>query len=86
MRRVLGLQVWPHRLSSGFPSDAIHVSGKTGTWPGIRNEVGVVEYAGGGRYAVAVFTTTERQAATAPEIDHAIGTAGRIAVDALRRG
>jgi len=86
MRRVLGLQVWPHRLASGFPSDAIHVSGKTGTWPGIRNEVGVVEYADGGRYAVAVFTTTERQAATAPEIDHAIGTAGRIAVDALRRG
>ena len=66
---LLGLQVWPHRLASGFPSDVIHVSGKTGTWPGIRNEVGVVEYADGGRYAVAVFTSTERQAATAPEID-----------------
>jgi beta-lactamase class A len=62
------------------------VSGKTGSWPGIRNEVGVVEYADAGRYAVAVFTTTERKTATPPEIDHVIGTAARIAVDALRRG
>jgi beta-lactamase class A len=86
MRRMLGLQVWSHRLASGFPLDAIRVSGKTGTWPGIRNEVGVVEYADGGRYAVAVFTATERKTATLPEIDHVIGTAARIAVDALRRG
>jgi beta-lactamase class A len=85
MRRMLGLQVWSHRLASGFPSDAIRVSGKTGTWPGVRNEVGVVEYADGGRYAVAVFTATERRTATLPEVDHVIGTAARIAVDALRR-
>jgi hypothetical protein len=37
-------------------------------------------------YAVAVFTATERKTATLPEIDHLIGTAARIAVDALRRG
>jgi beta-lactamase class A len=86
MRRMLGLQVWPHRLASGFPSDAIRVSGKTGTWPGVRNEVGVVEYEDGGRYAVAVFTATERRAATLPEIDAVIGTTARIAVDALRSG
>ena len=54
-----------------------------GTWPGIRNEVGVVEYPDGSRYAVAVFTATERQAARLPEIDH-VGTAARIAVDELR--
>lgn len=85
MRRMLGLQVWPHRLASGFPDDAIRVAGKTGTLPGIRNEVGVVEYADGGRYAAAVFTVTERRAATIPAIDAAIGSVARIAVDALRR-
>jgi beta-lactamase class A len=84
MRRILGLQVWPHRLASGFPSDAIRVAGKTGTLPGIRNEVGVIEYPDSRRYAAAVFTVTDRAAATLPEIDAAIGTVARIAVDALR--
>src|SRR4051812_42227758 len=33
VRRILGLQVWPHRLASGFPEDAVKTSGKTGTLP-----------------------------------------------------
>ncbi|GAA1419517.1 hypothetical protein GCM10009601_16460 [Streptomyces thermospinosisporus] len=57
-RRLLALQVWPHRLASGFPFDDVHVAGKTGTLPTVRNEVGVVEYPDGGRDAVAVFTRT----------------------------
>ncbi|WP_395573072.1 serine hydrolase [Streptomyces sp. BK79] len=84
MRRVMGLQVWPHRLASGFPFDDVHVAGKTGTLPTLRNEVGVVEYPDGGRYAVAVFTRTAQTAATLPAADAVIGTAARIAVDALR--
>lgn len=84
MRRVMGLQVWPHRLASGFPFDDVHVAGKTGTLPTLRNEVGVVEYPDGGRYAVAVFTRTANPAATLPAADAVIGTAARIAVDALR--
>ncbi|MET9715203.1 serine hydrolase [Streptomyces rochei] len=84
MRRVMGLQVWPHRLASGFPFDDVHVAGKTGTLPTLRNEVGVVEYPDGGRYAVAVFTRTANPAATLPAADTVIGTAARIAVDALR--
>lgn len=56
MRAVLNKQVWPHRLASGFPYDDVDVSGKTGTLPTLRSEVGVVEYPDGGRYAVAVFT------------------------------
>ncbi|MFF9456206.1 serine hydrolase [Streptomyces flaveolus] len=84
MRRILGLQVWPHRLASGFPFDDVHVAGKTGTLPTLRNEVGVVEYPDGGRYAVAVFTRTAHTAATLPAADAVIGTAARIAVDALR--
>ncbi|MFJ2948922.1 serine hydrolase [Streptomyces sp. NPDC087226] len=84
MRRILGLQVWPHRLASGFPFDDVHVAGKTGSLPTLRNEVGVVEYPDGGRYAVAVFTRTAHTAATLPAADAVIGTAARIAVDALR--
>ncbi|EPH44779.1 serine hydrolase [Streptomyces aurantiacus] len=86
MRRVLGLQVWPHRLAAGFPFDDVHVAGKTGSLPTLRNEVGVVEYPDGGRYAVAVFTRAARTAATLPPADAVIGTAARIAVEALRAG
>ncbi|WP_019629863.1 serine hydrolase [Actinomadura atramentaria] len=85
MRRMLGLQVWPHRLSSGFPFDDVRVSGKTGTLPTVRNEIGVVEYPDGGRYAVAVFTRALRPAAVLPQADAVIGAAARLAVEALRR-
>lgn len=84
IRRILGLQVWPHRMASGFPFDDVHVAGKTGSLPTLRNEVGVVEYPDGGRYAVAVFTRTANTAAILPAADAVIGTAARIAVDALR--
>ncbi|MBO1330268.1 serine hydrolase [Streptomyces sp. VRA16 Mangrove soil] len=84
IRRLMGLQVWPHRLSSGFPFDDVHVAGKTGSLPTLRGEVGVVAYPDGGRYAVAVFTRTVRTAAILPAADAVIGTAARIAVDALR--
>ena len=84
MRRVLGLQVWPHRMASGFPFDDVHVAGKTGSLPTIRNEVGVIEYPDGGRYAVAVFTRAAATAATLPAADAVIGTTARLAVDALR--
>ncbi|WP_419996310.1 serine hydrolase [Streptomyces boninensis] len=84
IRRLLGLQVWPHRMASGFPFDDVHVAGKTGTLPTARSEVGVVEYPDGGRYAVAVFTRAANPAATLPQADAVIGTAARLAVDALR--
>lgn len=84
MRRMFGLQVWPHRLSSGFPYDDVVVSGKTGTLPTIRNEVGVVEYPDGGRYAVAVFTRSPLPLAVLPQADAVIGTAARLAVEWLR--
>ncbi|MFC4050240.1 serine hydrolase [Actinomadura syzygii] len=84
MRRLFGLQVWPHRLSSGFPYDDVLVSGKTGTLPTLRNEVGVVEYPDGGRYAVAVFTRSLLPIAVLPQADAVIGTAARLAVETLR--
>jgi beta-lactamase class A len=84
MRRLFGLQVWPHRLASGFPFDDVQVSGKTGTLPTIRNEAGVVEYPDGGRYAVAVFTRSLSTAAVLPRADAVIGAAARMAVEHLR--
>nr|WP_221473337.1 serine hydrolase [Planomonospora venezuelensis] len=84
MRRLLGLQVWPHRLASGFPYDDVAVSGKTGTLPTLRNEAGVVEYPDGGRYAVAVFTRSYGTAQNQPRADAVIGTAARAAVEHLR--
>ncbi|CAM5643167.1 Serine hydrolase OS=Kitasatospora aureofaciens OX=1894 GN=GCM10010502_23850 PE=4 SV=1 [Kitasatospora aureofaciens] len=84
LRRLLGLQVWPHRLASGFPFDDVRVHGKTGTLPTLRHEVGVVEYPDGGRYALAVFTRAAATSITLPTADAAIGTAARLAVDALR--
>ncbi|WP_101783880.1 serine hydrolase [Nonomuraea indica] len=85
MRAVLNKQVWPHRLASGFPYDDVDVSGKTGTLPTLRAEVGVVEYPDGGRYAVAVFTRSFSPAVNQPRADAVIGTAARMAVDHLRR-
>ncbi|MEU4743858.1 serine hydrolase [Actinosynnema sp. NPDC023658] len=84
VRRAMGLQVWPHRLASGFPFDDVRVAGKTGTLPTVRNEVGVVEYPDGGRYAVAVFTRSASTAFTLPAADAVIGTAARLAVEHLR--
>ena len=83
VRRIMALQVWPHRLSSGFP-DGVVVAGKTGTLPGIRNEVGVVVFADGSRYAEAVFTRARSYAFQQPAIDAAIGAAARLAVESLR--
>jgi beta-lactamase class A len=83
VRRWLGGQVWPHRLRSGFVGDDVRVSGKTGTLPTIRNEIGVVEYENAG-YAVAVFTRAEDARSQVPARDAFIGFAGARAVGWLR--
>jgi beta-lactamase class A len=85
MRNVLRLQVWPHRLSSGFPDDDVLVAGKTGTLPPLRSEVGVVELPGGRRVAAAVFTRSHRASFSDPAADAVIGAAARLAVDHLAR-
>ncbi|MGH2758975.1 MAG: serine hydrolase [Actinomycetota bacterium] len=82
-RRIMYLQVWPHRLTAGFP-DGVRLGAKTGTLPGIRNEAGVAEYPDGKRYAVAVFTRSQVFADRRPEVDAAIGKAAYLAVEALR--
>lgn len=83
VRKIMGDQVWGHRLASGF-GDAVKVSGKTGTLWGVRNEAGVVEYPDGRRYAVAVFLRTASLGLRLPKADAAIGRVARLAVDHLR--
>jgi beta-lactamase class A len=84
VRKVMGQQVWPHRLTAGFAAD-VALAGKTGTLPSAHNEVAVVTYPDGSRYAVAVFTRSHRYDLRQPQLDRAIGLAGRAAVEALRR-
>jgi beta-lactamase class A len=83
VRDVMGRQENTQRLGSGFGDD-IEVAGKTGTLPSVRNEVGVVTYPDGRRYAVAVFTRSQSLADRNQALDAAIGTAARLAVEALR--
>jgi beta-lactamase class A len=84
VRRWLQLQVWPRRLRSGFPDDEMRTSGKTGTLPAVRDEVGVVEYPDGGRYSVAVFTRAEDARSRVPERDAFIGFAAATAAESPR--
>ena len=84
VRQTLATQVWPHRLAAGFPEDGVVTSGKTGTLPRLRNEVGVVEYADGGRYAVSVFTRSASASRKNAPADAVIGAAARAAVEELR--
>lgn len=83
VRTIMAQQIWPHRISSGFPA-GVAIAAKTGTLPAVRNEAGVVTHVDGRRYAVAVFTRAESLADRQPAVDSALGEAARLAVDHLR--
>ncbi|RSM55964.1 serine hydrolase [Amycolatopsis sp. WAC 01376] len=83
VRTIMAQQIWPHRISSGFPA-GVTIAAKTGTLPAVRNEAGVVTDVDGRRYAVAVFTRAESLADRLPAVDSAIGEAARLAVAHLR--
>ncbi len=86
LRRLMAMQVFTHRLSSDLRADAVRVSAKTGTFLHLRHEIGVVESVrGGDRVAIAALTRSTRRATIAPDIDLAIGLAGRTAFEVLRR-
>ncbi|MGW1679269.1 serine hydrolase [Saccharopolyspora sp. NPDC002376] len=86
IRRLMGQQIWMHRVRSGFPFQGVQVAGKTGTVGAVRNEVSVVEFEGEEPVAVAVFTLAARADSALPRVDTAIGECARIAVDDLRSG
>jgi beta-lactamase class A len=83
VRRLLGQQA-SYRLALGFP-DEVTVQAKSGSLMGrIRNEIGVVTYPDGRRYAVAVFTHSYRGTSRQPAIDQAIGAAAAFAIEHIR--
>lgn len=85
LRRLMGSQVFTHRLASELRADTLRVSGKTGTFLHLRHEIAVVEAESGDRVAMAALTRSDRRANLAPDIDLAIGTGARLAFEALRR-
>lgn len=82
VRRIMALQVWPHRLRAGFLS-TVNIAAKTGTLITWRNEAGVIERPDGRCYAVSVFTRAHTIDAIQPAIDAAIGAAARQAIDCI---
>ncbi|RMI35325.1 serine hydrolase [Nocardia stercoris] len=82
VRELMRRQVYTHRLASGF-RPGTRIWSKTGSLPGFRNEVGVVEDSDGFRCAVAVFTKVDSLAVRMPMVDRAIGAVARAAVDRL---
>ncbi len=88
VRRLMRLQLTRNRLATGYERSVV-VAAKSGSLLGwVRNEVGVVEVPGGGRFAVAVFTVAEEHYRREAEINSAIGAAARMLVESLqgRRG
>ncbi|MCC5474811.1 serine hydrolase [Streptomyces barringtoniae] len=85
LRRLMGLQVFTHRLAGELRADSLRWSGKTGTFLHLRHEIGVAEAESGDRVAMAALTRADRCAGLAPDVDLAIGAAGREAFEALRR-
>ena len=85
IRSAMSKQLVKTRIASGFDG-SVSVAAKSGGLLGVvRNEAGVVTYADGHSYAVAVFTRKGPENATDPvEIDQAIGRIARILVDQLR--
>jgi len=84
MKTILSQQIWPHRIRSAFPFPDVVVAGKTGTIGPIRNEVAVVSFPDELPIAVSVFTRAARSDVYLPVVDQAIGSAARLAVNALR--
>jgi beta-lactamase class A len=88
LRRLMGMQMFTHRLASDLRSDTLRVSGKTGSYLHLRHEIGVVETVAPdpnrARVAIAALTRTGRPAAIAADVDLAIGDAARTAFEELR--
>jgi beta-lactamase class A len=83
VRALMAKQLTRHRIAHGFDGET-EIAAKSGSFGGaIRNEIGVVELPGAGRYAVAVFTRAHELYEREHEINDAIGAAARIAVDAV---
>ncbi|MFG2964865.1 serine hydrolase [Streptomyces sp. NPDC048288] len=100
VRTVLGRQRLTRKIATGFGTE-VRTAAKSGSVPGcVSNDVGVVAYPDGSRFAVAVFTrptgrtgsagTAEPAEPVGPVLDPTrtdvvIGAAARLCVEHLRR-
>lgn len=82
VRRLMGKQVFTHRIAAELLADDIQLAGKTGGFLTLRHEIAVVTHPGG-RVAIAALTDSDRTARIQNDVDLAIAATARDAVDAL---
>ena len=83
VRATMAHQLTRHRIAAGFRRP-VSVAAKSGGLAGlVRNEIGVIRYPDGSRYAAAVFTRS-RPGADEAAVNAAIGAAAAEAVATLR--
>lgn len=84
VRFLMERQVTRDRLARGF-GPGVSVAAKSGAFMGVvRNEIGVVSFADGDTYPVAVFTRSQDRAVDERAVNAAIGEAAAWAVGRLR--
>ncbi|WP_103340709.1 serine hydrolase [Amycolatopsis sp. CA-126428] len=86
VRELMANNVIRHRLTPEFASDAARWSSKTGTLLNLRHEMGVVEHADGGVFAVVALTESRVPAAVQPEAEVLMTRVARALRDELRGG
>ncbi|MDS0137159.1 MULTISPECIES: serine hydrolase [unclassified Amycolatopsis] len=84
VRDLMANNVIRHRLTPDFASDAARWSSKTGTLLNLRHEIGVVEHADGGVFAVVALTESRVPAVLQPEAEVLMARVARTLRDALR--
>jgi beta-lactamase class A len=83
LRTFLADQALRPRIAAGFSDGGWLTATKSGTLPGIRNDIGVVEARSGRRFAIAVCLREDPARSVAPEADTLLGRVARMAVDDL---
>ncbi|MGW3965182.1 serine hydrolase [Amycolatopsis sp. NPDC005003] len=86
VRELMANNMIRHRLTPDFASDAARWSSKTGTLLNLRHEMGVVEHADGGLFAVVALTESSVPAAIQPEAEILMARVARTLRDHLRGG
>ncbi|MGV9360806.1 serine hydrolase [Amycolatopsis sp. NPDC003731] len=84
VRDLMANNMIRHRLTPDFASDAARWSSKTGTLLNLRHEMGVVEHANGGVFAVVALTESRVPAVLQPEAEVLMARVARTLRDALR--
>ncbi|SFR78692.1 beta-lactamase class A [Agromyces sp. CF514] len=84
LRRLLGMNLMRHRLAPDLESDDAAWFSKTGTFLHLRHEVGVLEHADGGVFAIAVLSESSVPARLQPGAEQALGHAARLLHDQVR--